>query len=103
MDGIGVQEVVKGILLKRDGFRSILLPLVERLMVKGCFECDKEGGHDLKATHLVRIAAAKNLSDMEFCKEFQDLRSNWFTGVMMMCYNIHGIGPPFVLWIFGHF
>ena len=97
MDGTGVQKAVEGVLLKGDGFRSILLLLVEGPMMKGCFKCDQKDGQHFEATQLLCIATAKDLPDMEFRKEFQDLRINWFTGVMMMCYNIHGISPPFVL------
>ena len=103
MDGAGVQEAVKGILLKGNGFRSILLPLIEGTMMKCRFKGDKKDGQNLETAQLVCVASAKNLSDMEFCKKLQNLRRNQFTGVMMMCYNIHGISPPFVLWIFSHF
>lgn len=36
---------------------------------------------------------------MELSKDLLHFGRSSFTGVMMMRYNIHGISPPFVLWI----
>ena len=103
MDGARVQEAVERVPLKRDGFRRILLPLVEGAPLEHRFECDEEDGHDRKAAQLVGIAAPQNLADVELSKELLNLGRSSFTGVMMMWYNIHSISPPILLWIFGHF
>ena len=53
MDGTGVQKAVEGVLLKGDGFRSILLLLVEGPMMKGCFKCDQKDGQYLDRKSVV--------------------------------------------------
>ncbi len=103
MDGTGIHEPVERVPLERDRLRCILLPLVERAPMKCLLKRDTEDGHDGKAAHLVSIAAPQDLANMELHAELQELGRKGFTGVMMMWYNIHGISPPFVLWIFATF
>ena len=103
MDGAGVQEAVERIPLKRDGLWRILLPLVEGTPLEHRLERDEEDGHDRKAAQLVGIAAPQDMANMELSKESLNLGRSSFTGVMMMWYNIHGISPPVLSWIFRHF
>ena len=103
MNGAGVQEAVERIPLEWDGIRRILLLLVEGAPLEYRFERDEEDGHDRKAAQLVGTVAPQDLADMELNKELLNLGKSSFTGVMRMWYNIHGISPPVLLWIFGHF
>lgn len=83
--------------------RRIIPPLLEGTLLEHRLERDKEDGHDGKAAQLVSIISPQDLVDMELGKELLNLGRSSFTGVMMTWYNIHGISPLFVLWIFGYF
>lgn len=100
VDGAGVHEPVERIPLEWDSLRHVFLLLVERAPFKRLLECDQEDGHDRKATHLVGIAAPQDLAYMELRAKLKKPGRKGFTGVMTMWYNIHGMSPPFVLWIF---
>ena len=46
---------------------------------------------------IIGIAGFKNPSYMEFFKKTRNFRGKEFTRLVIMCYNIHGISPPFML------
>ena len=54
-------------------------------------------GVNRKAAYFVRIAGFENPPYMEFFKKMRNFRGKEFTRLMILCYNIHGISPPFML------
>ena len=71
--------------------------LEERFIAESIFEGYLEYRFDRKAAYFVRIAGFENPSYMEFFKKMRNFRGKEFTRLMIMCYNIHGISPPFML------
>lgn len=97
INATGIHEAVKGVFSKRQRGRNYLFLLMERFIGKGVLKSDLEHVFHRKAAYLIGIARFEKLANMKFFDKMRNIRRKEFTGMMIMCYNIHGISPPFVL------
>ena len=99
VDTTGIHETVECIFSKGNNRWTHLFLLVKGLVAKDILECNLKHIAYREAANLIGIAGLEYLANMEF---FQETRYFWrkmFTKDMILWYNVHGISPPFMLWL----